>query len=113
MDLLTLISIQYSALLAILTVVSTVFASGVVTAVLTQLLKLPFIPVAAKAYPRATSVLVALVVSALSVWLVGVAVIIDWSTFLIFVAVTVVLSWKIYDNVWKVLGEITNPQPKA
>lgn len=108
-QLLTLLSTQYPALLAILTVVTTVFTSGVVTAVLTQVMKLKFIPVATKKYPRVTSVLVALVVSALSVWLLGVAVVVDWATFLIFVAVTVVLSWKIYDNVWKVLNEVIPP----
>jgi len=110
--LLDLVNNQFPALLAIVTAAGTVFASGVTTTILTQLLKLPFIPVAAKSYPRVTSVVLAVLTAALATWLLNVAIVVDWITFALYAAVTVVVSWKVYDATWAVVNEIKNPTPK-
>lgn len=106
-----LVSKQYPALLAIVTAAGTVFASGVTTTILTQLMKLPFIPVAAKSYPRVTSVVFAILTSALATWLLNVAVVIDWLTFAVYAAVTLVVSWKVYDATYAVVDEFAHPKP--
>lgn len=100
------ISTNSPTLAAILAVVTTVLSSGTVTTVLTQLAKLPFVPVAASKYPRVTSILLALVTSALATWLLNAVIVVDWITFLFFAGVTAVVSWKIYDAAKAVVDEI-------
>ena len=109
-ELLETISANTPALAAILTVVATVLSSGLVTTVLTQLTKLPFIPVAAKSYPRVTSIVLAIITAGLATWLLNVVIVVDWITFALFAGVTAVVSWKIYDAARAVVDEIRGIQ---
>lgn len=105
-ELLETISTNTPALAAILAVVATVLSSGIVTTVLTQLVKLPFVPVAASKYPRVTSILLAILTAGLATWLLNVVVVVDWITFALFAGVTAVVSWKVYDAAKAVVNEV-------
>lgn len=96
----------WPALAAIMALATTVFAAGTITAILTQLMKLPFIPVYASKYPRVTAIVFSILTSLVATFVANVVVIVDWASFLVFAAVTAVLSFKIYDQTKAIVQEV-------
>lgn len=83
----------------IFSIAATVLASGAITTLLTQGLKWKAIAEPAKKYPVPVAVMLSLVVSAAAVYGLNAIPLVNWGSYLVFSAVTLLVATQSYDLV--------------
>ena len=87
------------------TISGVVLASGVLTSILTELMKLPFVLVPASKYPKTVAAVIAVLVSGGALLLLDQIILLSWVDWVIFALVTLYVAVKSYDWVLKAVYE--------
>jgi len=97
----------------VFTVASAAVASGFITTALTQLLKWKVFAAIGKKYPVPLAVVLSLVVSAASIFLLGSVLLTSVVGYVVFAVATLFVSTQTYELVKKAIQQITAPAPKV
>lgn len=92
---------------AVVAIVTAVFASGFITAAITQVFKLKWVAIPAKKYPTVTALVVSILVSLAAVYMTGLIQLeAGWFAYVVFVVATLATATKTYDIVKAIVLQI-------